>query len=354
MSRFSKTIKNNIPLIIVATITVLLFLYPYLKIGNAPSSEKKKSAISITVSKTTKENMQKQYDAIGIVRARSEISVLSQVDGVLLKVNVEIGDTVSKGQSLAALDSRLLLAELSTAKAQLVKSTDELKRAQNLVERKLAIQTRLENAIAQKTADDKNVERLTTILSSANFPSPINGIITAQNVFSGNTVQTGGILFMVSDVSKITINVKVPESIATSIKSGDTARINTETHSFSAKVLRVYPASDMATHQVGIELDAGAVFPLLKPGYQVRVVFSDNTRHQTLTIGRSAISGTINNNEATVFVIKNGKAEKRKIKTGLVLENQVEIIQGLFVGETVATKGIGRLKNGSIVTIVAE
>lgn len=359
MSRLSISIKKNIPLLIVAIITVVLFIYPYLKISNTPkAAEEKKSAIPVTVSPIIKGKIQQQYQSIGTVHGQYEIPVLSQVDGVLQQVGVKIGDAVAKGQSLAKLDTRLLLADLQTAKAQHVKSTDELKRAQTLVDRRLANQTRLQTAIAQKTADEENVRRLSAILSFANFPSPVKGIVTEQNVSLGNTVQAGNPLFTVSDVSKLIIYTKIPENLAAHLHVGDTALLKSEsifTGSLSANIISVYPASDPISHQVGIELDAGAVYPKLKPGYQVTVLLSTSIRENVLTVDRNALNEDIEDGEAIVFVvIDRKKVEERNIQLGVVSEDKVEVINGLSEGDVVVTKGMDRLQNGSLIKIVSN
>lgn len=358
MSKLSATLKKNIPLIVVATITAALFIYPYLGIGNksTQTTNANKSPVPVAVASVIKTTLNQQYKAVATVHGKSEIPVLSQVNGVLQKVNVKIGDRVTKGQSLAVLDSRLQLADLRQAQAQLARSSDELKRAQALVDRRLANQTRLQTAIAQKSADQENVKRLITLLSFTNFSSPLTGIITHQHVFTGNTVQVGTPLFTVSDVSGLVVIAKVPEAIALNLQAGDGALLQSEftNDPLPAKIIHVYPASDTVTHQIGVELNAGAVFPKLKPGYQVSVLFSTTMREQVLTLDRTAITEDTQSGEVTVFVVKDNKVEKRKVKLGAVLENQVEVIQGLFKGELVVTKGMEQLKDGAPVKIVSN
>ncbi len=356
MSKLSETLKKNIPLIVVATITAALFIYPYLGIGDksTQTTNANKSPVPVVVASVSKTTLNQQYKAVATVHGKSEIPVLSQVSGVLQKVNVKIGDRVTKGQSLAILDSRLQLADLRQAQAQLVRSTDELKRAQALVDRRLANQTRLQTAIAQKSADQENVKRLMTLLSFTNFPSPITGIITDQQVFTGNTVQAGSPLFTVSDISGLLVVAKVPETIASTLKVGDGVLLQSEftNDPLPAKIGHVSPASDIVSHQIGVELNAGSVFPKLKPGYQVSVLFSTAIREQAITLDRTAITEDTQSGEVTVFVVKNNKVEKRKIELGAVLENQVEVIQGLSEGELVVTKGMEQLKDGAPVKII--
>lgn len=359
MSKFSTILRKNIPLIIVATITAGLFIYPYLGIGDKSAATTKdaiKTPVPVTVVSVSKGILNQQYKAVATVHGKSEIPVLSQVNGVLQKVNVQIGYRVKKGQSLAILDSRLQLADLRQAQAQLARSADELGRAQALVDRRLANQTRLQTAIAQRSADQENVNRLSTLLSFTNFLSPLTGIITDQRVFTGATVQAGSHLFTVSDVSGLVVITKVPETIASRLKAGDEALIRSEftTDPLPAKIIHVYPASDTVSHQIGVELNLGAVFPKLKPGYQVSVLFSTAMREQAFTLDRTAITEDTQSGEVTVFVVKDNKVEKRKIKLGVVLEDQVEVIQGLSEGEMVVTKGMERLKDGAPVKIITD
>lgn len=141
---------------------------------------------------------------------------------------------------------------------------------------------------------------------------------------------------------------KVPENTAAHLKPGDTALLHHETFQqpIAGKVRHVYPASDPVSHQVGVEIDAGAAYPLLKPGYQVTVMLPIAMRENALVLDRKAITQDPGSGTANVFVVKDGQAEKRTVKLGLALENQVEVTGGLSEGDLVVVRGNEGIKEG--------
>lgn len=180
MNNILKSLQKNTPLLIVAGITLALFLYPYLQSNRKDEGKKdsKKKTTPVSVVKASKGSLTEQYRAIATVQGWNEVSVLSQVEGVLEKVNVQIGDTVRKGKPLALLDSRLQQASLLQAKAQLTRSLDEYNRAKTLAGRRLTTQTRLQTALEQKALYEAEVNKLSTLLSFTRFNSPIGGVVT--------------------------------------------------------------------------------------------------------------------------------------------------------------------------------
>jgi membrane fusion protein (multidrug efflux system) len=59
-------------------------------------------------------------------------------------------------------------------------------------------------------------------------------------------------------------------------------------------------------------------------------------------------------NEKNVFVVKDGKAERRAVETGTRLESTVHILSGLEAGETVITSGLQQIRVGQSVSIIGE
>ncbi len=355
MSKSSIYSLQNLLLIVIAALTVGLFMYPYFssKSDAIAKKEEKKNSVTVAIDSVHIGDLTDHYRTVATVQGREEIRVLSQVEGVLQKVHIQIGDSVRRGQSLAQLDNRIQQAALQQAKAQLAHANEEYERAKALTERRLANVNRLQTAVESKASAEAEVSRLSTLNSFTGFQSPIRGVVTQQNVYSGDNVAPGRHLFTVSDVSRLLIITKVPEAIAASLKAGDPATViyDPAALSIQATVLKVYPASDALSHQVGIEIDAGATFPALKPGYQVSVMLAPARRNQVLVLDRKALVEDTGTKEASVFVIRDAKAEKRLIRLGLMLDTQVEVLEGLKAGELVATRGTERLKDGSTVKI---
>lgn len=346
-----------LPLLLVGAVTTALFLYPHLVPKTAPAAQKQKGPAPVTSVKVAKGDLVEIYQLVGTASGWSEVKIISQVEGVLTSADVAAGALVRKGQQLATLDARLLQASLEQVEAALRRSTEERARVEQLADKQLASQARLQSAVAQHQADKAAAERLRTQISFSQFPSPFNGVVTAQHLYPGDTVRPGSVLYSMADVSRIRVVVKVPENIAAHLKVGDIAIVTAEAaggKERQATVYRLYPASDPLSHQITLELDAGAAFPELKPGYLVVVKFATALRRGALTLAREAVREDPTKGDLKLRVVREGRVELRPVKLGLILEDKVEILNGLEEGEAVIVRGGDKLKEGAEVTLAGE
>ncbi|GEM_PF-4445931 len=355
MKTWLKQHHGLLPLLLVGGVTATLFVYPYLaqKIAS-PIVQKQKGPTPVTTAKVSKGDLVEAYQSMGTAAGWSEIKLVSQIEGVLMSADVAPGTVVRKGQGLATLDARLLRASLEQAEASLRRSTEERSRVEQLAEKQLASQARLQTVVAQHHADKAAAERLSTQISLSQFPSPINGVVTAQHLYPGDTVRPGSALYSLADISRIRIVAKVPEHIAAHLKAGDAVSVTSDAaggNERQAVVARVHPAADPLSHQVTVELDAGAAFPDLKPGYLVTVKFTTAARKDVLTLPRTAIRDDPAQGNVKLRVVREGHVEVRKVKLGLVLEDSVEVQKGLEAGEQVIVSGGDKLKDGAEVVL---
>lgn len=347
---------SRLPLVIVGAVTVALFVWPYLPREEPASGETPSPAIEEAVPVTTvvvrRTDLEQTYRAAGVVAAAFEAKVAAQIDGVVREVPVSVGDRVAQNQALAALDDRVLRAELEQAEAALARSSDERARVALLAERRLTDARREQAAIAQHRIDQAAVGKLQTLLSLTGFPSPVAGVVTSRQVQPGDHIQAGAHLFTIADVSRLRVFAKVPEQVALGIDRGEMARVEVEGiagTSRRARVERVYPSSDPVSHQTIVELDLGAAYPSLRPGLQTTVVLPIERRLGALVVDRTAIPDIPADRAVDVFVVEGGRARARRLRLGLVLEQQVEITSGLMEGEAVVVRRGGRLQDGTAV-----
>lgn len=346
-------LNRVLPLALVGGVTLLLFLgSPTESKPDAPKSKRRPPAV-VQVAPVIRGELAETYTATGTIVARSEVGIASQLDGIVREMRVAVGERVEKGQFLAALDDRLLKADLEQAEATLARTTQELERARQLAEKSLATQTRLQDAAAARHVAETSVNRLRTMLSLSQFPSPIDGVVVEQSVYPGDTVTTGDVLYRVADVSQLQVRIKVPEHVALKVKEGspaDLAVVAAPSDPLPATISRIYPASDPTSHQVPIELDAGAVYPRLRPGYLVTAVLTTASRQNALIVDRRAVLRLDSDRRASIFVVKSDRAEVRNTEVGLMLEDRVEV-SGLQPGEEIVVRGGERLKDGDEVQV---
>lgn len=347
---------SRLPLLIVVAVTAALFVWPYLRradpVGGQEQTAAAEEAIPVTAALVRRADLEQTYRATGVVAAAFEAKVAAQIDGVVRDVLVAVGDRVARDQPLAALDDRVLRADLEQADAALARSQDERERVALLAERRLTDARREQAAIAQHRIDQAAVGKLQTLLSLTRFPSPVAGVVTARLVQPGDHIQAGTHLFTIADVSRLRVFAKVPEQMALGVDHGDVARVEVEGAAGSSRralVERVYPSSDPVSHQTIVELDLGAAYPSLRPGLQTTVVLPMEQRSGVLVLDRRAIPEVPADGVLDVFVIEGGRARARQVRLGLVLEEHVEITSGLAEGEAVVVRRGGRLQDGTAV-----
>lgn len=354
MKAWLKRHQGLLPLLLVGAVTATLFVYPYVVQKTAVTgAQKQKGPTPVTTAKASMDDLVELYQSVGTASGWSEIKIVSQVEGVLMSADVVPGAFVRKGQRLATLDARLLHSGLAQAEAALMRSTEERKRVEQLAEKQLASQARLQSVVAQHESDKAAAERLRTQISLSQFPSPIDGVVTTQHLYPGDTVRPGSPLYSMAEVSRIRVVTKVPENIAAHLKTGDAVGVASDAlgKEMPAAVVRVHPASDPISHQVTVELDAGRAFPGLKPGYLVTVKLATAARQKALTLPRNAIRDDPTKGEVKLRVVREGRVEVRKVKLGLVVEDKVEILGGLREGDEVVVSGGDKLKDGAEVVL---
>lgn len=172
----------------------------------------------------------------------AEVTIGADAVGRLLRVNVEEGDLVRKGQVLAEIDASDLIASLDEAKARLEEATAERHLAQLNADRKVKLfaegvlpafdrdaaardveitQARIETATA-------TIRRLEATIAKTRMISPIDGTVTSRIVNAGQMVDRGNPAFIVADLHRLRIEGEAHEADADRVKVGAPVEIRAD------------------------------------------------------------------------------------------------------------------------------
>ena len=343
-----------LPYVIAIGITAALFLWPSTRTSDDAPSGGTDTARAVTTVVVKRQPLRQTYEATGVAAGVVDVKVAAQTRGLLNEVRVQPGTRVRAGDVVATQHDELLRADLEQAEAALARSTDERQRVEQLAEKQLADRNRLQTIIAQHRFDTAAVEKARTLLALTQHRSPINGVVTEQVRYSGDPVEEGSPIATITDVSRIRVLAKVPEAVAQQLTPGTRAELQADGMSALrvGRVTRIYPSADPVSHQVTVELDAGPVYPQLKPGFLVTVRLTTASVDDAVTLDRRAVPAMLAPGAADVFMVKDGRAERRQIQVGLVLDQDVQVTQGLAEGDTVIVTGQSGVRDGSAVRIV--
>jgi RND family efflux transporter MFP subunit len=283
------------------------------------------------------------------------VGVNSQLAGALRTVAAEEGTVVREGAVLATLDDREIAAQLASAEAAYQVAESAFQRAERLRDRQVITAAEYERDRAALAAAGAQREQLRTRLGYATVRAPINGVVTVKNVEAGDIVGVQNELFQIADVSTMVVRVRVSELDVVEISAGDTAMVMLD--AFPGRVLRgrirrVFPAADPTSRLVPVEVAVtGPDADVTRPGFLARVTFALGAKENVLLVPASALVTDATGSQA-LFVIEGTQAHRRIVKTGLISEGRVEVVDGIQAGEIVVIRGTNNLRDGAAVRVV--
>jgi HlyD family secretion protein len=174
------------------------------------------------------------------------------------------------------------------------------------------------------------------------------GVITWVNKNIGSSVHEGDALAKIADLSGFKVAGSMSDNLLDKIRNNMTAIIRIGDTQLRGSIVNISPAVNNAIVSFDIQLNQKDSKEL-RPNQKVDVFLVTATRNGVLRIANGpAFNGS---NLQDVFVLKNGIAERRSIKTGLSNFDYVEILSGLKEGDEVITSDMGDFKNTKTITI---
>ena len=282
------------------------------------------------------------------VQANIVNNISPQTAGRIRKLNVEVGDFVSKGQVLAEIDRM----QLEQAELKLKNDERELERCRQLLNEGGLSQSDFDSMElafkVSKTSYDNLVEN--TILRS-----PVSGVITARNYDVGDMYSMSSPVYTVQQITPVKLLVAVSETDYTRISKGDKCVITADAlpgESFRGSVVRIYPVMDPSSHTFNVEVQVPNANARLRPGMYARVSLNMGDT-ESVVIPDAAIVKQQGSGQRTVFVLKDDDtAEVRLVTLGKFFDGQYEVLEGLSEGDRVVSKGQASLRAGVKVEVV--
>ena len=276
-------------------------------------------------------------------------NVAPQAVGRIKKINVEIGDFVSKGQVLAEMDQ----SNLEQTKLKLDNDATELARLKQLYQEGGLSQSDYE---ASELAYNVSKSQYENLLENTVLKSPVSGVVTARNYDVGDMYSGSSPIYTVQQITPVKILVGVSESEYSKLKKGDSVKVEAEAlpgRTFTGRVNRIYPTIDPTTHTFTAEVVVDNNDRALRPGMYARVTitFSVNT---SIVIPDGAVVKMQGAGQKSVFVLNaDSTVSSRVITLGRHFgENEYEVLSGLDEGETVISRGHTALKDGDKVKVL--
>jgi multidrug efflux pump subunit AcrA (membrane-fusion protein) len=244
------------------------------------------------------------------------------------------------------------------AQVAAVDSQTRLASARQKLDMLLAGPTATQLAVAQASVQETQA-RLTFAkarLQECTITAPFTGMISRVHVRPGDLASPRTPLLELFDPHSLVVRFAVPEALAHRLATGLKVIVQLDAmadQKFQGSVIRVYPQLDPKLRTRLAEATVTGN-PAWSQGMFARLDLVLSSVDKAVSIPMEAVMRGKDPVAATVFVVEDGKAIKRTVKTGIEQNGQLQITNGLTEGQIVIQGGLGRLVDGQAVTVAPE
>lgn len=211
-------------------------------------------------------------------------------------------------------------------------------------------------AVGDKVAKDDVIVRY---LDGTTITATIDGTITALNVKKDQVdlnTQTGQPSVTIDDLGNLKVAILLSKSDANLVKVDQPVTLTSGNTTYTGKVSALDPVATTTTGATGATTALGGTITFDTPptglfaGFEIDADITTNTAENTLTMPIETLVYD-KENKPYVYIVKNDKAKKVEIETGIQSDTKVQIIKGLEKGQKVIISPADSLKNGTAVTV---
>lgn len=368
-----------VPVLAAAALIWLFWLSPQNRTPEFTSVEVQRGSIEDSIT------------ALGTLGPLDYVDVGTQVSGQLLRLHVELGESVEKDQLLAEIDPTVYLARVEASTAQLANLQAQLadRQAQQTLARLQAERQRnlhkldatsqealesaeatLRSASAQIAAVKAQIRQTESSLKGdqadldyTRIYAPMSGTVVQQLANQGQTLnanQTAPIVVQIADLSTMTVRTQVSEADISRLEPGMSAYFSTlgqPDRRWEGTLRQILPTPEVINNVVLFNalFDVPNQDGQLLPQMSAQVFFINESAEDVLTIPVAALGKPLRNQSESapprgsryeIQVLDNqGRAQPRTITVGTRNRVLAEVIDGLTEGERVITSGLPSAQN---------
>ncbi len=285
-----------------------------------------------------------RVEVVGTVQAVNQAVIAAKITGTIVEIPVVLGSQVSKGDLLVKINADEISARVLQAQAQLDQARRNLKREEKLLKQQASTPETVKSMRDLLAVAQAGHREAVSMLSYTVVSAPFSGVITRKIANNGDLATPGTPLLHLENGSKLQVVASIPETITLQIQRGDR---------LSVKI----PVTGMT-----LEGEVGEISPVVNPlsrTSEVKINLKSSSGLRTGMFARVQIPGpesiTLMVPEQAVvpfgqlekiFVVNEGKAQLRLVRTGMREDGLIEILSGLRAGERIVTENNHLLVNG--------
>jgi len=319
---------------------------------------------SVTTARVEAAEWQASRAAVGTAVAIRNVTVASEVAGMVREIGFDSGAFVRKGEVLVKLDSSAEEAQLAASRAEADLARAQLHRQRSLREANASSPADLDAAEARAKQAAANAAALEATIAKKTIRAPFDGRISIRQVELGQVLASGTAIATLVAVDPIHADFWLPQQALAELKVGMVAKLHSDVFpqaSWEGKVTTINPEVDIASRNVRVRATFSNPDGRLRPGMFVNVeVLSPEKRSILIIPATSVLYAPYGD---SVFAVEEKKddpgkgtliARQKFVRLGERKGDLVEVISGVAKGETIVSSGAFKLRNNASVVVKNE
>lgn len=324
-----------------------------LAMGDSLNKEEDRSKV-IALTPVIKQNFIHAIDVQGRVDGDENITYSAKVPSSVTKINVKVGQRVSRGQILAELDTKVSKAQLEGLKKQYELANTVYEKRKELWDQKVGSEIEYLQAKNNKEALEKQMETAKESLDMYYIKSDFSGTVDKVTIKVGQNVGPGMACVTVVNPDALKIKADLSEAYSNLAKAGDAVSITFPDiqKTITAKVSYSSKSIDPMTRTFNVEINLPSNNDL-HPNMVAEVKIIDYTKPNAIVVPINSIQ-QIDGKEIVFIAVKQGDkliAKKITVTAGKQYNGLSEILSGLNEGDNVISIGFQDLTDGQSVKL---
>lgn len=289
---------------------------------------------------------------VGTIAANESAALRPEIAGTIIAIRFEEGAVVKQGNPLVQLDTRELEAQLAEMTASFQLAEQNLTRNRKLLADTAISQLEVDAAIAEHARLQAAIDLLNVRIAKSTITAPFDGIAGGRTVSVGDYVTPQSVITTVDDLTRLKVEMQVPERYLPNLKPGGTftlrAATSTEGEAVTGEVYFVSPRIDESTRSTLVKGYVQNPPSYLKPGMFANITLVLRTVADALVVPETAL---LSSPRGTALVMPKEKdgvtvAEFVPVKPGIRIPGFVQVSPvgpPVKPGDTIVSAGVGGL-----------
>ena len=318
-----------------------------------PGKQKQPPRVHVTTASVSV--ISRTLELTGSVEPYRVAGLASPAEGPVVHVRVREGDQVSAGDALLSIGRKQGLdALIDSLREELKKEEDNLRRTRRLVESEALPAEQLDEARAAYEKIRAQLIKAEETAGDYIIKAPWSGMVYRVKVKEGEFVAPRAPLMEMYDPASLVIRAAIPEKYAAEVIAGMHVDVRLDAYPddlFQGRIERVYPYLESRLRTRTVEIAPKENVSLL-PGMFARLAIRLESAEEAVVVHPEALVATPKG--PVVFVVENGKAAARGVKTGIEAGNRIQIVSGIQPGDRIIVAGNEKLKDGAEVRVAED